>query len=50
LFTRNGQYRPIDITAERGGRKLRVFSRKGYFASVSTSSDRSASMSGADDF
>jgi VWFA-related protein len=34
LFQRNGEYRPIDITAEKDGHKLRVYARKGYFASV----------------
>jgi Ca-activated chloride channel family protein len=36
LFQRNGEYRPIDITAEKDGHKLRVYARKGYFASVNT--------------
>jgi Ca-activated chloride channel homolog len=32
LFKRDGQYRTIDITAHRSGRKLRVNVRKGYYA------------------
>ena len=33
-FKRDGQYRSINITAEKDGHKLRVYARKGYFASV----------------
>ena len=41
LFKRDGQYRAIDIKAEKDGHKLRVYSRKGYFASTSApGSDR----------
>lgn len=36
LFKRDGQYRAIDITAEKDGRKLHVYARKGYFASASS--------------
>jgi Ca-activated chloride channel homolog len=32
LFKRDGQYRTIDITAQKSGRKLRVYVRKGYYA------------------
>lgn len=32
LFKRDGKYRAIEITAEKNGHKLRVYSRKGYFA------------------
>ena len=32
LFKRNGQYRTIDITAQKAGHKLRVYARKGYYA------------------
>jgi len=32
-FHRNGQYRTIDIQAERNGRPLKVYARKGYYAS-----------------
>ena len=34
LFKRDGHYRAIDISAEKDGHKLRVFVRKGYYASV----------------
>ena len=34
LFQRDGKYRPIEITAEKAGRKLHVYARKGYFASA----------------
>jgi len=34
LFKRDGQYRAIDITAAKDGHKLRVYARKGYYASV----------------
>jgi len=37
LFKRDGQYRAIDITAEKDGHKLHVYARKGYFASASAS-------------
>jgi len=33
-FRRDGQYRTIDIQAEKDGQKLRIYSRKGYFAST----------------
>jgi len=33
-FQRDGRYRPIDITAEKGGHKLRVYARRGYYASA----------------
>jgi VWFA-related protein len=36
LFQRDGKYRAIDITAEKDGRKLHVYARKGYFASTSS--------------
>jgi Ca-activated chloride channel homolog len=32
MFKHNGQYRAIDISAEKSGRKLRVYARKGYYA------------------
>jgi VWFA-related protein len=35
LFKRDGQYRAIDIKAAKDGHKLRVYARKGYFASAS---------------
>jgi Ca-activated chloride channel homolog len=31
-FQRNGEYRSVNITAEKDGRKLRLYSRKGYVA------------------
>lgn len=34
-FQRNGQYRAIDIQAQKDGHKLKVYARKGYFASGS---------------
>jgi Ca-activated chloride channel family protein len=39
---RDGQYRTIDITAQKDGRPLKVFARKGYYASATstTSIDR----------
>jgi VWFA-related protein len=33
-FQRDGRYRAINITAEKDGRKLRVYARKGYYASA----------------
>jgi Ca-activated chloride channel family protein len=33
-FQRDGRYRTIDIDAEKDGRKLKVFARKGYYASA----------------
>ena len=33
-FQRNGQYRAINITATKDGRKLRIYARKGYFATT----------------
>ena len=36
LFKRDGQYRAIDIKVEKDGHKLRVYARKGYYASTST--------------
>lgn len=33
-FERDGSYRSINVVAEKGGRHLRVFARKGYYASV----------------
>jgi len=35
LFKRDGQYRAIDIKVEKDGHKLRVYARKGYYASTS---------------
>jgi Ca-activated chloride channel family protein len=36
LFKHDGQYRAIDITAQKSGHKLRVYSRRGYYASVNS--------------
>jgi VWFA-related protein len=33
-FQRDGRYRPIDIAAEKNGHKLRVYARRGYYASA----------------
>src|ERR1700674_4003119 len=33
-FKHDGQYRAIDITAQKSGRKLHVYARRGYYASV----------------
>ncbi len=33
-FQRDGRYRTIDIEAQRDGRKLQVFARRGYYASA----------------
>ena len=46
LFQRNGQYRTIDISAKKDGRKLRVYSRKGYYAANAAA----ANPSGQDHF
>ena len=39
-FHRDGQYRTIDIAAQRDGHKLRVYARKGYYAAATTSAKR----------
>jgi VWFA-related protein len=41
-FQRDGRYRAIDIKAEKDGRKLKVYARKGYYASAAepTAADR----------
>jgi VWFA-related protein len=36
LFERDGRYRTIDITAQKDGHKLRVYARRGYYASVNS--------------
>ena len=36
-FQRDGKYRTIDIVAQKDGRKLTVFARKGYYASAASS-------------
>ena len=35
-FQLDGHFRKIDITAQKSGRKLRVYARKGYYARVNT--------------
>jgi Ca-activated chloride channel homolog len=35
-FQRNGEYRTVDISAEKDGHKLRVYARKGYIAGPAT--------------
>jgi VWFA-related protein len=37
-FELNGHYRPIDIKAEKDGQKLKVYTRKGYYASATETS------------
>jgi len=37
-FQRDGKYRPIDITAEKDGHKLRVYTRRGYYAGATNPS------------
>ena len=36
LFQRDGRYRTIDIIAQKDGHKLRVYARRGYYASASS--------------
>jgi len=36
-FKHDGQFRAIDIAAQKSGHKLRVYARKGYYASINTS-------------
>jgi hypothetical protein len=36
LFQPDGHYHAIDISAQKSGHRLRVYSRKGYYASVAT--------------
>jgi len=36
LFKKDGQYRAIDITAQKSGHRLRVYARKGYIARVNS--------------
>lgn len=39
MFHRDGRYRSIDISAQKSGRKLHVYARKGYYASATTPAD-----------
>ena len=34
-FQRDGRYRSIEIKAQKDGRQLKVYSRKGYYAAAS---------------
>lgn len=44
-FQRDGRYRPIDITAEKDGHKLRVYARRGYYASAPQPANRTSGVS-----
>jgi Ca-activated chloride channel family protein len=37
-FEKNGSYRPIEIKAEKDGKKLTVYARKGYYAAAASTS------------
>lgn len=37
-FEHNGRYRPVDITAQKGGHVLKVFARRGYYAAAASGS------------
>jgi VWFA-related protein len=39
LFHSNGEHRTIDISAEKSGRKLHVYARKGYFARTTSANN-----------
>lgn len=39
-FQRDGRYRTIDITAAKDGHKLRVYARRGYYASAAQTTNR----------
>ncbi len=41
LFQRDGRYRTIELTAQKNGHKLRVYTRKGYYASTATTPSKS---------
>jgi len=43
-FQRDGHYRPIDITAEKNGHKLRIYARRGYYASAGRAADRASGV------
>jgi len=43
-FQRDGRYRPIDIIAAKGGHKLRVYARRGYYASAAQPAERAAGV------
>lgn len=42
LFKRDGEYRPITINAQKAGHKLRVYSRKGYYAQTPDAAESEA--------
>ena len=39
MFQLNGEYRTIDVSAVKSGRKLRVYARRGYFAGTNPSNN-----------
>jgi VWFA-related protein len=39
MFKHDGQYRQIDITAQKSGHKLRVYARRGYYAGTTSASE-----------
>jgi Ca-activated chloride channel homolog len=39
LFKRDGEYRPIAINAQKSGRRLHVYARKGYYAQTPNAAD-----------
>jgi Ca-activated chloride channel homolog len=43
-FQRDGRYRPVDITAAKDGHKLRVYARRGYYASTAQPGRPSAAV------
>jgi Ca-activated chloride channel family protein len=43
-FRRDGHYRPINISAEKDGHKLRVYARRGYYASATRPADRASGV------
>jgi len=43
-FQRDGHYRPINITAEKDGHKLRIYARRGYYASAGRAADRASGV------
>jgi VWFA-related protein len=43
FFEQHGQFRTIDITAQKSGRRLRVYARKGYYARENGTSENAIS-------
>ena len=39
-FQRNGHYRAVDLKAQKSGRSLKIYARKGYYASAAVSQPR----------